>query len=77
VSDYLVNTFDELTSPAYVAQLHAEIAHVASGERGRLDVLRAFWSRFGDTLRPVSTPPETAVPAAAHKPIVLRPVEEV
>jgi DNA topoisomerase-1 len=75
VSDYLVNTFDELTSPAYVAQLHAEIAHVASGERGRLEVLRAFWSRFGDTLLP-SAPPESSAPAA-HKPIVLRPIEEV
>jgi hypothetical protein len=75
VSDYLVNTFDELTSPAYVAQLHAEIAHVASGERGQLEVLRAFWSRFGDTLLP-SAPPESSAPAA-HKPIVLHPVEEV
>jgi len=76
VSAYLADTFDELTSPAYAAHLHAEIVRIASGERGRLAVLRACWSRFGDTLRP-SVPPESSAPAASHKPIVLRPVEEV
>jgi DNA topoisomerase-1 len=74
---YLAETFAELTSPTYATQLNGAIASIASGERGRLDVLHAFWSRFGDVLRPVSAVNETATPAAAHKPIVLRPVEEV
>jgi DNA topoisomerase-1 len=75
VSAWLMEAFNELTSPDYAAQLHADIARIASGERERLEVLRAFWSRFGDTLLP-SAPPESSAPAA-HKPIVLRPVEEV
>jgi DNA topoisomerase-1 len=59
VSDYLVNTFDDLTSPAYVAQLNGAIAGIASGGGERLDVLHIFWSRFGDTLLP-SAPPESS-----------------
>jgi DNA topoisomerase-1 len=77
MSAYLTETFGELTLPTYATQLNGAIAGIASGGGERLDVLHIFWSRFGDTLRPVSTPPETAVPAAAHKPIVLRPAEEV
>ncbi|MDX2159880.1 MAG: DNA topoisomerase [bacterium] len=76
LAQYLSDEFDELTSPACAAQLQADIAHIASGEGERLDVLRAFWLRFGEALRPVSAPPENIAPAA-HKPIVLRPVEEV
>jgi DNA topoisomerase-1 len=77
VSTYLADAFDHLTSPAYAAQLHAEIAQIALGERERLEVLRAFWSRFRDVLKPASTEVEASTPAAVHKPIVLRPVEEV
>ncbi len=77
MSAYLADTFDDLTSPANAAQLHADIARIASGERERLEVLRAFWSRFGEVLKPASTKVEASTPAAAHKPIVLRPVEEV
>jgi DNA topoisomerase-1 len=77
VSAYLADTFDDLTSPANAAELHADIARIASGERERLEVLRAFWSRFGEVLKPASNRVEASTPAAAHKPIVLRPVEEV
>ncbi len=71
--NYLVAEFGDLTSPAYTAELSADITRLASGERQRADVLRAFWQRFGGTLLPAP-----AVRAAAeHKPIVLRPAEEV
>lgn len=77
VSTYLADAFDDLTSPAYAAQLHADIARIATGERERLEVLRAFWSRLGEVLKPESNEVEASTPAVAHKPIVLRPVEEV
>lgn len=75
LADYLTSTFDDLTSPAWAAALHAEISGIASGERERLVVLRAFWSRFGEALRPMSPLSVTSAPVIAHKPIVLRPVE--
>jgi DNA topoisomerase IA len=77
LAEYLAAAFDELTSPAYAAQLHAGLAQITLGERERLEVLRAFWSRFGEALKPESKKVEASTPAAAHKPIVLRPVEEV
>lgn len=72
---YLTETFGNLTSPDYAAELNTELDRIASGERGRLDVLRAFWSCFGAALRPFSASPSH--PAGEHKPVVLRPVEEV
>ena len=72
---YLTETFGSLTSPDYAAELNAEMDRIASGERERLDVLRAFWSRFGAALRPTSASPSH--PAGEHKPVVLRPAEEV
>lgn len=72
---YLTETFGNLTSPDYAAELNTELDRIASGERERLDVLRAFWSRFGAALRPISASPSH--PAAEHKPVVLRPAEEV
>jgi DNA topoisomerase-1 len=72
VSMYLAEAFGELSSPAYAAELHTEIARIASGERARLDVLRAFWLAYGAALRPVS-----AIRTAGElKPLVLRPVGE-
>jgi DNA topoisomerase-1 len=76
MSAWLTETFGELTSSTVAAELRSDIARVASGERERLDVLRAFWSRFGAALRPAS-PVAQAEPVSTHKPIVLRPVEEV
>jgi DNA topoisomerase IA len=72
VSAYLTEAFDELTSPAYAAQLRADITRIASGECTRLEGLRAFWSRFGAVLQPASRTGQ----ASAPKPIVLRPAEE-
>ncbi|MCK6580440.1 MAG: DNA topoisomerase [Anaerolineae bacterium] len=72
---YLASTFDELSSPQYAAELNAEIAHIAAGELSRLDVLHAFWSRFGAALRPTPAPSSRTV--GEHKPVVLRPAEEV
>ncbi|NUQ05067.1 MAG: hypothetical protein HUU31_14375 [Anaerolineae bacterium] len=70
---YLLANFDELTAPAFAREWAADLEHIASGERQRVEVLHAFWSRFGGVLRPAR-----AVRAAAeHKPIVLRPAEEV
>lgn len=72
---YLTETFGDLTSPQYAAGLNAEIAHIAAGELSRLDVLHAFWSRFGAALRPTPAPSSRTV--GEHKPVVLRPAEEV
>ncbi len=70
---YLLANFDELTALAFAREWAADLEHIASGERQRVEVLHAFWSRFGGVLRPAP-----AVRAAAeHKPIVLRPAEEV
>jgi DNA topoisomerase-1 len=77
VSAWLADAFDTLTSPAYAAQLHREIASIALGERQRLEVLRAFWSRFSAVLKPASNENAASTLAVAHKPIVLHPVEEV
>jgi len=70
---YLAEAFGELTSPSCAAELAADLERIALGERERLDVLRAFWSRFAQALRPIPVPRAIA----EHKPIVLRPVEEV
>lgn len=71
VAAYLAKSFGELTAPAFAHEWEADLARIASGERQRIEVLRAFWARFGATLRPA--------PAAVteHKPIILRPAEEV
>ena len=71
VADYLAASFADLTSSQSAAELNADIDHIATGERERLDVLRAFWSRFGGALSPDSTQR-----VVEHKPIVLRPAEE-
>lgn len=71
----LIASFDDLTSPVYAAEINAEIAGIAAGERSRLEVLHTFWSRFGATLRPVTLSSPHIV--GEHKPVVLRPVEEV
>lgn len=76
LAHYLTSTFADLTSPAWAADLRAEISSIASGERERRAVLRAFWSRFGEALRPMSAPYRPSGFASKHKPIVLRPVEE-
>jgi len=73
LAGYLAAAFGDLTSPAYAAELTADIDRIGAGERDRLTVLRTFWSRFGETLRPT---PAVRV-AAEYKPIVLRPAEEV
>lgn len=73
VAAYLAAHFGELTAPAFTREWAADIERIASGERQRAHVLRAFWERFGGTLRPM---PAVRV-AAEHKPIVLRPAEEV
>ena len=75
VTDYLASSFADLTAPTYAAELNADIEQIAAGERERLAVLRAFWSRFESVLRPVPAPALRVV--AEHKPIVLRPAEEV
>ena len=73
LSTYLTETFNELAYPLKVGELHADMIRIESGKETRLDVLRAFWSRFGDALRPAPV----VRAAVEHKPIVLRPVEEV
>ncbi|KXK49427.1 MAG: DNA topoisomerase I [Chloroflexi bacterium OLB13] len=71
---YLASTFDELTSPKYAAELNADLDRIAVGERLRLDVLHAFWSRFGAALHPTPVSPSRTV--GEHKPVVLRLAEE-
>jgi len=73
VAQYLTESFDDLTSPGCAAGLAADLERIASGERERLDVLHTFWSRFAEALRPIPVPRAIA----EHKPIVLRPAEEV
>jgi len=73
VADYLAASFADLTSSHYAAELDADIDRIAEGEQERLEVLHSFWSRFGSLLRP--TPAPRAI--GEHKPIVLRPAEEV
>jgi DNA topoisomerase-1 len=73
VAAYLAEHFGELTASAFAREWAADLERIASGERQRADVLRAFWQRFGGTLRPV---PAVRV-LAEHKPIILRRAEEV
>ena len=74
LAHYLVANFGELVAPAFAREWTAELARVASGERQRVDALRAFWQRFGGLLRSTPSIPTVVV---QHKPVVLRPVEEV
>jgi DNA topoisomerase-1 len=74
LANYLVANFGELVAPAFAREWTAELARVASGERQRVDALRAFWQRFGGLLRSTPSIPTVVV---QHKPVVLRPVEEV
>lgn len=73
VAAYLAESFGELTAPTFAREWAADIERIASGESQRAEVLCAFWERFGATLRPA--PAVRTV--AEHKPIVLRPAEEV
>ncbi len=73
VAAYLAATFGELTAPTFASECTVEVQRIASGEGQRVEVLRAFWERFGAILRPA--PPVRV--AGEHKPIVLRPAEEV
>lgn len=75
LSTYLTETFNELAYPLKVGELHADMIRIESGKETRLDVLHSFWSRFGSALRPV--PASALRVVAEHKPIVLRPAEEV
>lgn len=72
---YLKASFDDLTSPTCAADLHADITRIAAGEKSRLDLLRAFWTRFETALRPAPAP--TSHTVGEHKPVVLHPAEEV
>jgi DNA topoisomerase-1 len=76
LADYLADTFDELSSINHAHELHAAITSIAVGEQSRLDLLRAFWSRCGEVLKPASKEVEAST-RTAHKPVLLRPVEEV
>jgi DNA topoisomerase-1 len=75
-SAWLTEIFSDLTSPTYAAELRTEIALIASGEREWLDVLRGFWSQFGEALHPAPAVAQAEPASTTHKPIVLRPVEE-
>ncbi|MBW7880979.1 MAG: hypothetical protein H3C32_16920 [Anaerolineae bacterium] len=46
----LVEHFDDLTGMTCAEELAADIERVAAGETSRADVLRAFWSRYGERL---------------------------
>jgi len=73
VADYLAEVFGELTSTAYAARRAADLSLIVSGEVSRLEVLRAFLERFGDTLRPAT---RNKPIVTAHKPIILHRAEE-
>jgi DNA topoisomerase IA len=73
LADYLAGAYDTLLSPTVATELAADMDRIASGEQERRPVLRSFWARFGSTLRPIAA----SHAAGEHKPIVLRPAEEV
>ncbi|MBK9750772.1 MAG: hypothetical protein IPO91_28975 [Chloroflexi bacterium] len=74
VANYLSANFGELIAPAFARERAAELEHIASGERQRAEILRAFWQRFGEVLRPT---PVMHVTTADRKPIILRLAEEI
>lgn len=76
LAEYLGATFGELTSSEYRAELATDIERIAAGEGSRIEVLNTFWARFGGALRlPETTPTDRAI--GEHKPVILRPAEEV
>ncbi|MFZ2880716.1 MAG: DNA topoisomerase [Phototrophicaceae bacterium] len=77
MADYLAASFADLTSSHYAAELVADIDRIAAGEQERLEVLHRFWARFGSALRPPPAPRTIEGRSTEHKPIVLRPAEEV
>ena len=66
--------FPSVVSESAVAELERDLEHVAAGERGRVEVVRAFWERLVGDVRSAATPARTVW---EHKPVVLRPAEEV
>lgn len=68
---FLADHFGALTDPTAAAERAADLDRIAAGEITRSDVLTAFWTRFGPSLRP-------AKPAhpRKHKPLLLHPITE-
>jgi DNA topoisomerase IA len=73
---WLMDRFPSVVSENAVTDLDLDLDRIAAGERGRVDVVRAFWERLGADARPTESAPEPMRTVAEHKPVVLRPVEE-
>ncbi|MCS7071007.1 MAG: DNA topoisomerase [Anaerolinea sp.] len=73
---WLNERFPSVVSESAVARLDLDLERMAVGERGRVDVVRAFWERLTADAR-LTAPPQSGRPAGAHKPVVLRPAAEV
>jgi DNA topoisomerase-1 len=68
---FLADHFGALTDPTAAAERAADLDRIAAEEVTCSEVLTAFWSRFGQSLRP-------AKPAAPRKrkPLLLHPITE-
>lgn len=76
LATWLNEHFPSVVSDSAVARLDLDLELIAVGERGRVEVLRAFWERLSTDAYPTAAPqPIRAVDE--HKPVVLRPSEEV
>lgn len=76
---WLTERFPSVVSESAVLQLDLELDRVAVGQRGRVEVVRTFWEQLSaDVHALTATPAAEGVRASIeHKPVVLRPVEEV
>lgn len=73
---WLNERFPSVVSERDVARLDLDLELVAVGERGRVEVVREFWERLTADARPTAVP-QSIRAVGEHKPVVLRPAEEI
>lgn len=73
---WLNERFPSVVSERDVARLDLDLELMAVGERGRVEVVRDFWERLTADARPTALP-QSIRAVGEHKPVVLRPAEEV
>ncbi|MCK6580771.1 MAG: DNA topoisomerase [Anaerolineae bacterium] len=73
---WLNERFPSVVSERDVARLDLDLELIAVGERGRVEVVRDFWERLTADARPTAVL-QSIRAVGEHKPVILRPAEEV
>jgi DNA topoisomerase I len=76
LAEWLNERFPSVVSERDVARLDLDLELMAVGERGRVEVVRDFWERLTADARPTAVL-QSIRAVGEHKPVILRPAEEV